>query len=189
VVKTILSVLFVLLITVPALAQDDYPRVDMSLGYANLGLTIPVQIAAFPAPVTVNITDGHHSGFATEQGFNLTPWFGIDNYFAYYSLGTSPVLGTGLNLISNTIGGRVMARRFERIVPYAVAGFGIGYLTSSSTGGGDTAMGARFGGGVDLPFSDSLGLRVDATRMSYHFFSTWNSGWNISTGVVLTILR
>ncbi len=36
-VRVIVAALFAVLIALPAMAQDDYPRIEMSLGYANLG--------------------------------------------------------------------------------------------------------------------------------------------------------
>ena len=35
-VKSIVVACFVLLLAIPALAQDDYPKIQTSLGYANL---------------------------------------------------------------------------------------------------------------------------------------------------------
>ena len=179
-VRVLVAVLFAVLAALPAMAQDDYPRIEMSLGYANMG---------FPCCSGNNLGDNtRHSGFASTQGFNLTRRFGIENYFGYYSLGNR------VNLLSNLFGGKVAARRFERAVPYFTAGIGVGYLTDSSGYYGyGSAFGTRFGPGVDLKFNDSMALKVDFSRMSYHFgqltptSSSWWSGWNLKTGVVFVL--
>src|SRR5881296_2017089 len=115
-VRVLVAVLFAVLAALPAIAQDDFPRIEMSLGYANLGLPC--------CDFTTNIGDNtRHSGFSSTQGFNLTRMFGIENDFGYYSLGNR------VNLLSNLFGGKVAARRFERAVPYFTAGIGVGYLT------------------------------------------------------------
>ena len=36
-VRVIVAAVFVLLVAIPALAQDDFPRIEMSMGYANVG--------------------------------------------------------------------------------------------------------------------------------------------------------
>ena len=60
-VKSIVVACFVLLLAIPALAQDDYPKIQTSLGYANL---------SFPDLTTGQ--NGHHSGFSNSTGFKTS---------------------------------------------------------------------------------------------------------------------
>ena len=180
-VRVIVAALFAVLIALPAMAQDDYPRIEMSLGYANLG---------FPCCSTIG-DSSRHSGFASTQGFNLTRIFGIENYFGYYALGgkNNPFLGRNVSLIANMVGGKIAART-ERAVPYFSAGIGVGYLTDDVSFG-QTSFATRFGPGVDIKLNDSMAWKVDFTRMSFHqqftAASTWSSGWNLSTGIVFVL--
>ena len=180
-VRVIVAALFAVLIALPAMAQDDYPRIEMSLGYANLG---------FPCCSTIG-ENSRHSGFASTQGFNLTRIFGIENYFGYYSLGgkNNPLLGTNVSLLANIIGGKIAART-ERAVPYFTAGIGVGYLTSDYASFG-SSFATRFGPGVHIKLNDSMAWKVDFTRMSFHQQFTaagsWSSGWNLSTGIVFVL--
>ena len=180
-VRVIVAALFAVLIALPAMAQDDYPRIEMSLGYANLG---------FPCCSTIG-ENSRHSGFASTQGFNLTRIFGIENYFGYYSLGgkNNPLLGTNVSLLANIIGGKIAART-ERAVPYFTAGIGVGYLTSDYASFG-SSFATRFGPSVDIKLNDSMAWKVDFTRMSFHQQFTaagsWSSGWNLSTGIVFVL--
>jgi hypothetical protein len=172
-VKNAAVVLFGLLCAIPAMAQEDYPKVQTSLGYANLGFI------DFGSPTGAN---SRHSGFANETGFNLTRNLGINNYMGIYGL------GGGITMISDLFGGKAMYRA-TRVVPYGVAGIGFGYLTSSNSYYSyGSAFATRFGGGVDVPFKESLAWKFEISRMSFHFGS-WISGTNFQTGIVFTILQ
>jgi hypothetical protein len=173
-VRTIVVACFVALLAIPALAQDDYPRIQTSLGYANL--TLPSE----------SFLSGHHSGFANSTGFNLTRTLGLENYMGIYGL------GQGVTLISDFFGGKA-AYRGARAVPYAVAGIGIGYFTQSTSYGygASSSFATRYGGGVDIPINDSMAWKFEVSRMNFHFATTatssWTNGTNFQTGIVFTI--
>ena len=178
-VKIVAVVLFVLLCAIPVMAQEDYPKVQTSFGYANLGFIDFGSTSLVPQTA-------RHSGFANETGFNLTRNLGINNYMGIYGL------GGGITMISDLFGGKAMYRT-ARAVPYGVAGIGFGYLTSSSYGLG-SSFGTRFGAGVDVPFKESLAWKFEISRMSFHqqltsLNSSWTSGTNFQTGIVFTILQ
>ena len=181
-VKVACAALVLLFLALPAMAQDDYPRIEMGMGYANL---------SFPCCSGIIGDTSHHSGFFTTQGFNLTRSFGIENYFGYYSLGgkNNPLVGTNVSLLANIVGGKIAART-ERAVPYFTAGIGVGYLTSDYASFG-SSFATRFGPGVDIKLNDSMAWKVDFTRMSFHQQFTaagsWSSGWNLSTGIVFVL--
>src|SRR6185369_2480270 len=100
-VKTFLAASFVLLLAVPALAQEDYPKIQTSMGYTNL---------SFPNGTG---SSSHHSGFANETGFNLTKTWGLENYMGIYSL------GQGVTLIADSFGGKATYRG-AKVSPYAL---------------------------------------------------------------------
>lgn len=184
----------VLLCAVPVMAQDDFPRIYTSLGYANLNFLDYNSVDATGSPTGAK---AHHSGFANETGFNFTKNFGISNYMGVYSLGGSSVFGSNVTLITDIIGGNAMWRT-SRATPYATAGIGFGYSTASvcySYFGCGGSLAGRYGGGVDIPLSDAFGLKFEVTQMSFHLQTaiggptTWNSGLNIQTGVVITLAQ
>jgi len=169
-VRTGAVVCFVLFLAVPALAQEDFPRIQTSMGYAN-----------------VSLLGSRHSGFANETGFNLTPTWGLNNYMGIYSL------GDGLTMISNFFGGKATYRA-ARVAPYVQAGIGIGYFSQSTSQGifdYGTKFGTKFGGGVDVPISESMAIKAEVSRMTFKFRTTPESGWltgtNFSTGIVFTL--
>ena len=177
-VKSIVVVCFVLLLALPALAQsDDYPKIQTSLGYANLG---------FPDLNTGS--NGHHSGFSNSTGLNLTRTLGLENYMGIYSL------GQGVTLIADFFGGKATFRA-SKVAPYALAGLGVGYFTQSTSLGysATSSFATRFGAGVDVPINDSMAWKVEVSRMNFHIQLTpdksWNSGTNIATGIVFTLAQ
>jgi len=155
----------------PAFAQDDYPQIEISLGYGNINLK--------------NVVTGRHSGFTSHQAFNLNSKFAIENVLGFYGMGNINGIGK-VQMISETFGGRVNYRTAGPVV-YASAGLGGGWLRFPDlNAGSNNAFAVRFGGGVDVPINDYFDVKVDLSRHSYHF-SGWNSGFNISTGIVFKI--
>lgn len=186
-VKTVLVSCFVLLLAIPALAQDDYPKIYTSMGYANLSL---------PDPITGD--NGHRSGFANSTGLNLSRTFGVENYMGIYSLGSSS--GSSASMIADFIGGTANYRA-AKIAPYGLGAIGFAYcsicgITSGITPSyyGQSFFATRFGGGVNVPINDILSWKVEVSRMSFHFpspgsSSSWTSGTNIQGGIQFTLLN
>jgi hypothetical protein len=175
-VKTFLAACFVLLLAIPALAQEDYPKIQTSMGYTNI---------SFPDFTTGKTT--RHSGFANQTGFNLTKTWGLENYMGIYGL------GSGVTLIADSFGGKATYRA-AKVSPYALAGIGVGYFTSSSTGGAQSSFSTRIGGGVDVPFKDTMALRFELSRMNFHVnFTSLTGGWtgatNFTTGIVFNLAQ
>ena len=174
-VKYVGVLLLMITCAAPAFAQD-YPQIEIALGYGNINVK--------------DLVSGRHSGFASHQVFNLNSTFAIENYFGYYGLGKDPSLGKE-QLIAEMFGGKVSYRSAGPVI-YGSAGIGGGWLRFPDLGvGSNNSFGVRFGGGVDVPINDSLAWKVDVSRMSFNFNATptssWSSGINVSTGIVLKI--
>ena len=177
-VKYVCALIFVMAFCAPAFAQD-YAQFEIAMGYSNLGLK--------NEPIT-----GRHSGFGTYQSFNLTSVFAIENYVGYYGLGRDPNFGK-IQLITDTFGGRFNYRSAGPVL-YGNAGIGGGFLRLPDLGAGsNNGFAFRIGGGVDIPWGDSLAVKVDVTRQSFRlpnlttFNTEWKSGVNIMGGIVLKI--
>jgi len=176
-VKTIVVTCFVLLLAIPALAQDDYPKIQTSLGYANL---------SFPDLATGE--NGHHSGFSNSTGFNLTRTLGLENYMGIYGV------GQGSTLIADFFGGKATYRA-SKASPYALAGLGVGYFTASTSFGygSQSSFATRYGAGVDVPINDTMFFKLEYSRMNFHIqltpTSSWTGGNNIQVGIVFTLTQ
>jgi opacity protein-like surface antigen len=167
--STVLVAFAVVVFAAPAFAQDA-PQFEIFMGYGN-----------------INIGDsGRKSGFVSNQTLNLNHWFAIDNMFGAYSLGSDPTVGK-VTLLSNIFGAK-LTHRAEKIEPYAAVGIGAGWLTTQS-GQGNNGIAFRVGGGVDIPFKESFAWKVEVTRVSYRFSGSWNSGTNLSTGIVIRVFE
>jgi len=174
VVKRIAFVLFLLLIAVPTFAQDTYPRLQTSFGYAN-----------FSMPVADVNTNRHNSGFTTQFDFNFTKALGFDYYMGYYSL------GSGTSVFTNLFGGRLMMQG-EKVSPYLVAAIGGASFQVQSQGyyySGGSALASRLGGGFDYKASDMFGIRVEITKMPLRSNGIWFGKMNVATGVVFTLMQ
>jgi hypothetical protein len=182
-----IAAVFVLLVlfAIPVMAQDDYPRIQTSLGYANLGL---LDFGSVNFDGSLTGATSRHSGFANETGFNFTRSLGVNNYLGVYGLGGN------VTMLADFIGGKAMYRT-QRAVPYGLAGLGFAYLTSGGLYGYGSSFATRFGGGVDVPFNDVLAFKVEVSRMSFHLQTnplagaSWVNGINIQTGIVFTIAQ
>jgi hypothetical protein len=168
---------FVLLLAIPAMAQEDYPKIETSMGYTNLSL---FNFA------TNDVS--RHSGFANQTGFNLTKTLGLENYMGLYSL------GGGVTLIADTFGGKATYRA-AKISPYVLGGIGVGYFTQSTSYGygASSSFATRYGAGVDVPINESMKWKVEISRMGFHIqtvpTSSWTSGTNITTGIVFVLAQ
>ena len=174
-VKTLLAaVVLLLMLVVPAMAQDDFPRLQMGFGYANVTL-----------PPFISTSTSHNSGFTSQFNFNILKSVGVDYYLGYYSLGNST------ELLTNIFGGKLMYQG-DKVVPYLVAGIGRGDFYISSGGysqglGGGAA--SRLGGGIDYKIGDAFYWRTEITKMQFHATGSWIGKANIATGVVFTIMQ
>jgi len=175
-VKYFTALLILIAFAAPVFAQD-VPQIELGFGYGN---------------VNVKGFSGRHSGFASHQTINLSSWLGIDNYLGYYGFGTNQNYGK-TQLIAEIFGGKVSYRN-DKVVPYAVAGIGGGFLRFPDIGAGSqNSLAFRYGGGVDIPIGDNFAWKIDVSRMSFHFGSIltgvggYNSGTNLSTGIVIKI--
>lgn len=180
-VKTFFAVMVLLVVMgVPAMAQDEFPRLQMGFGYANM--TLPTIGSAASGVV---IDSGHHSGFTSQFDFNFTKAIGFDYYMGYYGL------GNGFQYFTNIFGGKLMLQT-DKVTPYLVAGIGSGNFLYSSGGqsyglGGGAA--ARLGGGIDYKIGDSFYWRTEVTKLQSHAPGTWVGKANIATGVVFTVMQ
>lgn len=166
-VRVVTAALFVMALALPALAQDDFPRLEVAMGYSNMGF-----------PTGINGATERHSGFIMDTGFNFTRSLGIDNLTAFYSLGNS------VTLIGNIVGGKAALRGGGKLVPYAVAGLGGAYLTSGYYQVSGSLFSTRFGAGVDVPLNDAFSLKFDVSRLH---FGSLGSHASFTAGVVFTL--
>jgi hypothetical protein len=156
----------------PGLAQD-VPQIELGFGYGNFAMK--------------DLVPDRHSGFATHQTINLNSIFAIENYLGYYSFGSDPRFGD-MELISEIFGGKVSYRGAGPVI-YGSGGIGGGWLRFPDAGTGTNGFGVKYGAGIDIPFKDFFAWKLEVSRMSYRFFDQWNSGMNVTAGIVIKITQ
>jgi len=177
-VRMSVAALLLMVVSVPAFAQDDYPRVEMSIGYSNIGFNGIPQLTCLPG----QCKSTRHSGFTSTQGFNFKSWLGVENMLGYYGLGNN------LSMLSNTFGLKAAFRGGGPITPYGVAGLGGGSLFSERSGGGAGGFNTRLGVGFEYGAADGMRFRVDASRMGAKYFDVSQTSFALSFGVAFSIM-
>lgn len=159
------------LFPLPALAQDDYPRGEIFVGYSYQSLDF-----------LVDRDNGH--GFEASGVWNPRKHFGIEGDFSGYF---GNVLGEGFEnyLI---LGGPRLAGRFRRASPFVHALFGVNHIRDGGASSTDFAM--AYGGGVDVNASKHVAIRLVQAdyvyvRVDENGLSGNSHNFRLSAGVTL----
>jgi opacity protein-like surface antigen len=129
--KTLIAVVVsALLLAVPAVAQQEYPKAEVFGGY---------QFTHLDPSINAN-------GWNAAVNGNVNPWLGVTADFsgAYKNGGR----------VHTYMFGPTFSARTERITPFAHALFG------GATGGGSSAFSMALGGGLDVNAGRHLALRL-----------------------------
>lgn len=106
-----------------------------------------------------------------------------------------PGTGNSLTLVSYMLGGRYYLQPFHHAEPFAQVMVGLAHAGGGIAGAGDNtyALAGRLGGGIDVPFSNRLTLRllqVDYYLTEFPNASTGRqNNYLIGAGVVLRFPR
>lgn len=173
-----------LALAVPAMAQDDIPKVEAFAGYSFVHSNDNIFGNAF----TYSFNGG--SG---QVAYNLTPMFSVVGDFGGYttdSYSIGSLLDT--NVISYLFGPRVSFRSFSnRIVPFAQVLLGGARIANSITNSAvsDNEFAMTVGGGVDYKMTEHIWIRpIQAEYFMTKFTDGYNDRQNnfrYSAGVVL----
>jgi opacity protein-like surface antigen len=171
--KAFFMVLLIACCVPAALAQDDYKRGEVYVGFSHN--RVDTQGAFNPNDPNDSSRDGFNGVNVDVKG-NLTRYFGLKGDFSYHQKSKDFTLPASTNV-------NVKARLYEamggvqlqdnaaatKVRPFAFAVVGVGHVTAdaTSTGGvtanfndSDTGLAAAFGGGVDVRLSDNVDLRL-----------------------------
>ena len=181
-------------IILPATAEDEFPRIEIGVGYGIVKLPHIRGIAnscILPSLSCGGVVEvgGRHSGVVSQQSLTINHWLSAENYFGFYGATVSDPIGLPVNstFFTDTLGGKVALRTRRHVpVPYAAAGFG-GSFALSTARATATGPAVRLGGGVDIPFLKSGSLRLDYSLISSHLFEQWQTSRHFSAGVVFNL--
>jgi hypothetical protein len=169
--KMFLAIVVLMLTAAPLLAQSEFPRAQVFGGYSYLS----ADTSGLSGRESLN-------GWNGQASVNLNRWLGLTADFGgYYG---SPQ-GVTVHDFSYVFG-PTLTYRAQHFAPFFHALFGGNHISGSAAGmsGSDNAFAVVIGGGLDLPFKSSWGLRlaqVDWLRTNH--FSTSQNNVRVSTGV------
>jgi len=187
----IFRVAFLVFLSAPTFGEQyAWPRLEFSFGYGNVKLP---HVSGFTSCGLfcggfVEAAPGNHSGVVSQQTINLNRWFGVENSFGFYTARGDSSFSDRSTFFTDQLGGKLAARSLKRFVPvpFGVAGFGgsslrtPGDLLTPSTS--KAGIATRLGGGLEIPFKESMSLRMEYSRISSRFFGSWEKSTHLSAG-------
>jgi opacity protein-like surface antigen len=171
--KAFFMVLFIACCVPAALAQDDYKKGELYVGFSHN--RVDTGGAFNPTSATDTSRDGFNGVNVDAKG-NLTRYFGLKADLSYHQKSKDFTLpgATTLNVkakLYEAMGGVQLQDNAvnTKVRPFAFAVVGVGHVAAdaNSTGGvattfsdSDTGLAAAFGGGLDLRLNDTVDLRL-----------------------------
>jgi hypothetical protein len=187
--KVLLTIAALLLITIPASAQDSYPSVEIFGGYSYFSQDLNIDFDDDDGILDFDEREGFH-GVGFSVAGNLNRWFGIVGDFSYNKREIEfPGEDVDISNFVFLFGPRFSARGS------GVTGFGHILIggTRSKVEGGDSATGLTIGigAGLDVNVSDGFAIRVgqvDFLPTRYSFGAgddEWFNNLRFQIGIVL----
>lgn len=205
--KWICLVSFLCLVTIAAVAQSEYPKVELTGGYSYVNFHPNL------APLTSQNMNGGGGAFV----YNVTPLFGIKADFMGYAVGTGwtkelqrdgyqGAASASGNLFTYMFGPQIK-KHSGKFQPFGEALFGAahsngyGTLVKSIQDGGfqienvsgnNNAFAMEFGGGVDYALTNRIQIRpveIDylLTRFGYKNYSASQNNFKYFAGINFTL--
>jgi hypothetical protein len=180
---------FLCLITMAAVAQDEYPKVEVPVGFSFVNVH-PNQAA---------LTSFNVFGGGGGLVYNLTPLFGIKADFMGYTQGTGQRLIENGQVLGNVSGnlftymfGPQIKKHSGKFQPFAEGLFGAAHTNLAanicrledgcgSGSGNNNGFAMEFGGGLDIPITKTIQFRpVEVDYLYTHFGSNHIAGASAS---------
>ena len=146
-----------LAVSVPAMAQDEAPKVELFAGYSYVRVSVDTSKLGGPGTLGLNANGGSASA-----AFNANNWFGLVADFGGYKISqTVKKVNVDTNVFSYLFGPRLSFRRGP-IVPFGQVLVGGARLANSlkKSTTPEEAFALTAGGGLDWKASQHLGIRL-----------------------------
>ena len=151
----------ILLTGLTAAAQEG-SSTEVVLGYAYVHAT----------PNTSSASSFNLNGGAASAAWYPLHWLGVAGDFGGYHVGSIGSFSVDSNLFTYLFGPRVRLPGTEHIKPFGQVLFGVAHATSGTTfaaAGTHNAFAMAVGGGVDLPLTHRVGVRL----VEVNYLPTW----------------
>ena len=170
--KVFYTLVMIVLIQLPAMAQEDTPKVEVFGGYSYVG--------------------GNFHGWNASVAGNVNKWFGVVADVSGHSGGFNEIDVVERQRINSfLVGPRLSIRKHKRLTPFVHALFGPTRVKVRSTEEGetfnssDTSFSMFLGGGLDIKVNASVAIR--AIQIEYgraNLFDESQTRGRVSVGVV-----
>ena len=173
--KILYVICFTLFTCLPALAQDQVPRVEILGAYSH--------------------SIGDVQGWNTSVAVNATEWFGVVADFSRLTSRTSePDFEEKIAATTYLFGPQFSYRGNRRVTPFARVLFGVSNINAKATELGqraefsDTKFSYAVGGGLDIRVSKRIAIRaLQADYIHTKFFGEGQHNGRLSFGVVFRL--
>jgi hypothetical protein len=179
--KLVVSLLAVLSFSAFSVHAQEYPKVDVFVGYSYLQANPGNGVDSF-----------HLHGGSASGAYNFNDWLSGVADFGGYNNGN--ILNTGVNgtITTYLFGPRVSYHRFGRITPFGQVLFGGAHVGASAFGatGSQNGFAMSAGGGVDYSFTRHFAIRPVQADYLLTRFSVGSAGAQnqnnvrLSTGLI-----
>ena len=203
--KYIVILGILLLIALPLVAQDEYPKIEVPIGFSFVNVH----------PNTAQLTSFNVFGGGGGFVYNATNWIGIKADFFGYTQGSGQRLFQHQQLLGNVSGnvftymfGPQIKKHSGMFQPFGEALFGAAHTNldanickleggCGSGSGNNNGFAMEFGGGLDIPITKTIQFRpVEVDYLGTHFganhvknYSAWQANFKYVAGVNFTFGR
>lgn len=200
--KLICLLAFLFLVTMAAVAQDEYPKFEVPVGFSFINVH----------PNTAALTSFNVFGGGGGVVYNFSSIFGIKAEFMGYTQGTGQKLSENGQFLGNVSGnlftymfGPQIKKHSGKFQPFGEALFGAAHTNldanickletgCASGNGNNNGFAMEFGGGLDIPITKSIQFRpVEVDYVGTHFgsnhianYSAWQANFKYVAGVNFT---
>lgn len=200
--KWLIVVAAVLLFSIGALAQDEYPKFEVPVGFSFVNVH----------PNTAQLTSFNVFGGGGGFVYNFSSLVGIKADFFGYTQGTGQKVYQDGELVGNVSGnlftymfGPQIKKHSGKFQPFGEALFGAAHTNldanlckleggCKSGSGSNNGFAMEFGGGLDIPITKSIQFRpVEVDYLGTHFgsnhvagYSAWQNNFKYVAGVNFT---
>jgi hypothetical protein len=200
--KYIVILGILLLGVLPLVAQDEYPKIEIPVGFSFVNVH----------PNTAQLTSFNVFGGGGGFVYNVSNWVGIKADFFGYTQGSGQKLFQGGQLLGNVSGnvftylfGPQIKKHSGKFQPFGEALFGAAHTNldanickleggCGSGSGNNNGFAMEFGGGLDIPITKTIQFRpVEVDYLGTHFganhvknYSAWQANFKYVAGVNFT---
>ena len=150
--KLVCLVGLLLLVSLPAAAQEARTTTDLSFGYSYIRAN----------PATTGFPSFNSNGGTVSLAINPARWFGVAGEFGDYHVGQIGSANVDSSFLTYMVGPQVYLHGHGRFTPFVQGLVGGAHSNGTAFGvpGSRNSFAMALGGGLDVPFRKHVSLRL-----------------------------